>query len=104
MATPTFEEIEVKSVINRVNAPLLPFRWTINPYRGCQHACTYCFARNTHTYLGYDAGKDFNQRIVVKVNAPEVLRRELVVLAGSGSSSPWAPPATRTSPPNSDIS
>ena len=77
MATPTFEEIEVKSVINRVNAPLLPFRWTINPYRGCQHACTYCFARNTHTYLGYDAGKDFNQRIVVKVNAPEVLRREL---------------------------
>ena len=77
MATPIFEEIQVKSVINKVNAPLLPFRWTINPYRGCQHACVYCFARYTHTYLGYDAGKDFNQRIVVKVNAPEVLRTEL---------------------------
>ena len=77
MPTPIFEEIQVKSVINKVNSPLLPFRWTINPYRGCQHACVYCFARNTHTYLGYDAGKDFNQRIVVKVNAPEVLRTEL---------------------------
>jgi DNA repair photolyase len=75
MATATFEEIEVKSVINRVIAPLLPFRWTINPYRGWQHACTYCFARNIHTYLGYDSGKDFNQRIVVQVNAPEVLRK-----------------------------
>ncbi len=77
MATPFFEEIEVKSVINKVDTPLLPFRWTINPYRGCQHACVYCFARNTHTYLGYNAGKDFNQRIVVKINAPEVLRTEL---------------------------
>ena len=77
MPTPIYEEIQVKSVINKVNAPLLPFRWTINPYRGCQHACVYCFARNTHTYLGYDAGKDFNQRIVVKINGPEVLRTEL---------------------------
>ena len=77
MAIPFFEEIEVKSVINKVSTPFLLFRWTINPYRGCQHACVYCFARNTHTYLGYDVGKDFNQRIVVKVNAPEVLRAEL---------------------------
>ncbi len=77
MPTPFYEEIEVKSVINKMATPLLPFRWSINPYRGCQHACVYCFVRNTHTYLGYDSGKDFNQRIVVKVNAPDVLRREL---------------------------
>ena len=75
-----FEEIECKSALNRVNLPagnVMPFRWTLNPYRGCQHACTYCFARGTHEYLGYDAGRDFETRIVVKVNAPEMLRRDL---------------------------
>src|SRR6202453_1386701 len=55
----------------------MPFRWTINVYRGCTHACPYCFARPTHKYLGFDAGKDFEREIVVKVNAPEVLRVEL---------------------------
>ena len=55
----------------------MPFRWTINPYRGCTHACMYCFARPTHTYLDFDAGRDFEREIVVKVNAPEVLRAEL---------------------------
>jgi hypothetical protein len=55
----------------------MPFRWTINPYRGCTHACRYCFARPTHSYLGLGAGRDFEREIVVKVNAPEVLRREL---------------------------
>ena len=55
----------------------MPFRWTINPYRGCSHACTYCFARPTHTYLDFDAGRDFEREIVVKVNAPELLRAEL---------------------------
>lgn len=72
-----FEEIECKSAINRVSAPNMPFRWTLNPYRGCQHACTYCYARGTHEHLGYDAGRDFETRIVVKVNAPEMLRRDL---------------------------
>lgn len=72
-----FEEIACKSALNRVHAPGLPFRWTLNPYRGCQHACTYCFARGTHEFLGYDAGRDFETRIVVKVNAPEALRRDL---------------------------
>ncbi len=70
-------EVEAKRVINAVKGDLLPFRWTVNPYRGCTHACTYCFARVTHTYLGMDAGRDFETKIVVKVNAPEVLRREL---------------------------
>jgi DNA repair photolyase len=55
----------------------MPFRWTINPYRGCTHACAYCFARPTHTYLGFDAGRDFEREIVVKVNSPELLRAEL---------------------------
>ena len=73
-----FYEIHARSVINRVpNASRMPFRWTINPYRGCSHACVYCFARPTHTYLGFDAGRDFEREIVVKVNAPEVVRAEL---------------------------
>jgi DNA repair photolyase len=55
----------------------MPFRWTVNPYRGCSHACVYCFARPTHKYLDMDAGRDFEKQIVVKVNAPEVLRVEL---------------------------
>src|SRR2546427_7690508 len=55
----TFEEIECKTIINSTNTPGLGFRWSINPYRGCQHACVYCFARGTHEYLGYDAGRDF---------------------------------------------
>jgi DNA repair photolyase len=72
-----FEEIECKSIINRVQAPGMPFKWTINPYRGCQHACVYCFARGTHQYLGYDPGRDFESRIIVKTNAAEVLRQQL---------------------------
>jgi DNA repair photolyase len=55
----------------------MPFRWTVNPYRGCTHACVYCFARPTHRYLDFDAGRDFEREIVVKINAPEVLDREL---------------------------
>ena len=75
-----FEEIECKSAVHRVSqasARTMPFRWTLNPYRGCQHACTYCFARATHEHLGYDAGRDFETRIIVKVNAPEMLRQDL---------------------------
>src|SRR5258707_12455185 len=73
-----FYEVRSKSVLNKVpEASQMPFRWTVNPYRGCSHACNYCFARPTHTYLGFDAGRDFEREIVVKVNAPEVLRAEL---------------------------
>ena len=74
-----FEEIECKSAVSKItqSARMLPFRWTLNPYRGCQHACTYCFARGTHEYLGYDAGRDFETRIIVKKNAPEMLRLDL---------------------------
>ncbi len=73
-----FYEVRARSILNRVpKASRMPFRWTINPYRGCTHACKYCFARPTHTYLDFDAGRDFEREIVVKVNAPELLRAEL---------------------------
>jgi len=71
----TFEEIECKTIVNKTVTPW--FQWSINPYRGCQHACVYCFARGTHEYLGYDAGRDFESRIVVKTNAAQVLRQQL---------------------------
>jgi len=74
----TFHEVMAKSALNRVpEASSMPFRWSINPFRGCQHQCTYCFARNTHRYLDLDAGDDFDRQIVVKVNAPEVVRAEV---------------------------
>jgi DNA repair photolyase len=73
----TFYEVRAKTVLNRVPGDSPFFGWTVNPYRGCGHRCVYCFARQSHTYLDFDAGHDFDTRIVVKVNAPEVLRREL---------------------------
>ena len=74
----TFHEVLAKSALNRVpESSPMPFRWTVNPYRGCTHACRYCYARSTHEYLDFDAGADFDQQIVVKVNTPELLRREL---------------------------
>lgn len=75
--TPQVEwvEVQVKSVLNRVKG--MPFNWSINPYRGCSHACVYCFARVTHWYLDQDGVNDWSSRIFVKVNAPEVLRAEL---------------------------
>jgi DNA repair photolyase len=73
-----FYEVRAKSILNRVpEASQMPFRWTINPYRGCSHACKFCFARPTHKYLDFNAGRDFEREIVVKVNAPELLRVEL---------------------------
>ncbi len=74
----TFHEVTAKSVLNKVVAGShMPFEWTINPYRGCSHACVYCFARKSHTYLDFDAGLDFDSQVVVKINAAEILRREL---------------------------
>ena len=71
-----FLHVESRSLINRVPRGGFPFEYTINAYRGCSHACTYCFARPTHDYLGLDIAGDFDTKIVVKINAPEVLRRE----------------------------
>ncbi|GAA3710381.1 Rv2578c family radical SAM protein [Nonomuraea antimicrobica] len=74
----TFYEIRARSIVNRVpGASRVPFGYTINPYRGCAHRCVYCFARKTHEYLDLDAGADFDTKIVVKVNAAELARKEL---------------------------
>jgi DNA repair photolyase len=74
----TFHEVRAKSVLNHVpGESAMPFPWTINPYRGCSHSCTYCFSRRTHEYLEFDSGRDFDTQIVVKTNLVEVLRREL---------------------------
>jgi DNA repair photolyase len=81
-ALPQVFEERARSILSENDSPDLGFRWSINPYRGCQHACAYCYARPTHEYLGWGAGTDFETKIVVKVNAPELLRDAL-------SSSRW---------------
>jgi DNA repair photolyase len=72
-----FIEAEAKTIINKVPGNFMPFSHTINPYRGCSHSCVFCYARATHTYLDMNAGRDWETKIVVKTNAPELLRREL---------------------------
>ncbi len=72
-----YQRDTAKTVIARNDSPDIPFDRSINPYRGCEHGCIYCFARPTHAYLGLSAGLDFESRIFVKEDAPEVLRAEL---------------------------
>jgi DNA repair photolyase len=72
-----FEE-KARSIIAENDSPDVGFRFSLNPYRGCFHACAYCYARPTHQYLDFGAGTDFERKIVAKVNAPELLRRELL--------------------------
>jgi len=80
-----FLHVNARRIINEVPvSSRMPFRHTINVYRGCSHACTYCFARPTHEYLGLNAGDDFDRRIVVKVNAVERLRAELAARRWAG--------------------
>ncbi|MGV0603663.1 Rv2578c family radical SAM protein [Mycolicibacterium sp. XJ1904] len=74
----TFHEVLCKSALNKVpNGAMLPFNFTVNGYRGCSHACRYCFARPTHEYLELNCGSDFDSQVVVKTNVADVLRREL---------------------------
>ena len=74
----TFHEVLAKSALNHVGEnSTVPFAWTINPYRGCSHACVYCFARPSHRYLDLNTGEDFDSQVIVKVNVAEVLTREL---------------------------
>ena len=75
MATVQYIETQCKSALNRV--PGMPFDWSLNPYRGCRHRCSYCYARVTHAFMGLDAGSDFDNVIFAKTNLAEVLRREL---------------------------
>lgn len=94
----TIVEDGTRSVVNRVDSPDLPFSWTLNPYRGCEHGCIYCYARPTHEYLGMSCGLDFETKIVAKRDAPELFRkfitreswaREPIVL--SGVTDPYQP-------------
>jgi len=87
-----------RSVIATNDSPDVGFDASLNPYRGCEHGCIYCYARPTHEYLGFSAGLDFESRILVKEDAPELLRRELAsprwrpqVLALSGVTDPYQP-------------
>ncbi len=83
---------DAREILSRNDSPDLPFRWSLNPYRGCFHACAYCYARPSHEYWGFGAGTDFESKLVVKKNAPQLLRRafekpswrgELIVFAGN---------------------
>jgi len=74
LATLHVHEERAKSIVSENKSPDLAFRFSVNPYRGCQHACAYCYARPSHSYWGFGAGTDFDREIIVKVNAPELLR------------------------------
>src|SRR6186997_2966657 len=87
-----------ESIITRNNSPDVGFETSLNPYRGCEHGCIYCYARPTHEYLGFSAGLDFESKIMVKINAPELLRAELEsprwqpqTLVLSGVTDPYQP-------------
>ncbi|WP_284286132.1 SPL family radical SAM protein [Alicyclobacillus fastidiosus] len=74
---PTFENISAKQVMNKVTSPAMPFRWSLNPYRGCTHGCSFCYARTTHTYMGMTPDDSFRQHIFIKENAADVLEAQL---------------------------
>src|SRR5256712_7967779 len=89
---------DTRTIINYNDSPDVGFSASINPYRGCEHGCVYCFARPNHEYLGFSAGLDFETKILVKENAPELLRRELLspkwepqVIAVSGVTDAYQP-------------
>ncbi|MDI3257967.1 MAG: radical SAM protein [Kyrpidia sp.] len=77
MARRTYERITTKRTMNRVQTPCMPFSWSINPYRGCAHGCSFCYARTTHAYLGMQADDTFQNHIFVKENAAEALESQL---------------------------
>ncbi|WP_417601377.1 PA0069 family radical SAM protein [Owenweeksia hongkongensis] len=72
-----FIEVYPKSIVNKVASPDVGMAWSMNPYQGCEHGCTYCYARNSHEYWGYSAGSEFEQIILVKKNAPQLLEKHL---------------------------
>ncbi len=93
-----YEETATRSIITHNTSPDVGFDYSVNCYRGCPHACTYCFSRPTHEYLGFGAGTDFESKIVAKVRAPELLRAELMrrswkgeLLVFSFTSDPYIP-------------
>lgn len=79
-----FIKDNAKSILTKNDSPDIGFEYSLNPYRGCEHGCIYCYARPTHEYLGFSLGVDFETKILVKEHAPELLRKEL-------SSAKWEP-------------
>lgn len=79
-----YEMTHAKSIVNQVKSPDLNFNFSLNPYQGCEHGCSYCYARPTHNYWGFNAGLDFESRIVVKQNAPGLLKKTLSSKSWSG--------------------
>lgn len=87
-----------RTIVNRVDSPDIPFRWSMNPYQGCEHGCSYCYARPTHEYWGYSAGLDFERVIIVKRNAPLLFEQALLrsswkgePITISGATDPYQP-------------
>src|SRR6185295_16252363 len=77
--TPTqYLEQDSKTIVNKVDSPDVGMMYSMNPYAGCEHGCIYCYARNVHEYWGYSAGLDFERKIIVKKNAPKLLRKFLM--------------------------
>ncbi len=72
-----FQEVFPKTIVNKVKSPDLHFRYSLNPYQGCEHGCVYCYARNSHQYWGYGPGQDFEQQVMVKKNASKLLEKTL---------------------------
>ena len=68
-----FIEVHPKSILNRIDSPDVPRSWGMNPYQGCEHGCSYCYARNSHEYWGYNAGPDFERIVLYKSQAAELL-------------------------------
>ncbi|HET8733139.1 MAG TPA: radical SAM protein, partial [Anaeromyxobacteraceae bacterium] len=97
-ALPRLHADATREILSRNDSPDIPYSWSVNPYRGCAHACAYCYARPTHEYLGFGAGTDFDTQIVAKLRAPELLRRAFErpswqgePIAFSGNTDAWQP-------------
>src|SRR5689334_3376177 len=86
LPTTQFFRDSSRSIIAHNDSPDVGFEYSINPYRGCEHGCIYCYARPGHEYLGFSSGIDFETRIMVKENAAELLRKELMSSKGDGRS------------------
>lgn len=95
---PNAEPLAAKTILNRVNAPDMPFDWSINPYRGCQHGCSFCYARRTHTFLGQPADDTFQRHIYWKAGAKDILLRQLDRMARLGRLPDYVAIGTATDP------